>query len=67
MKKTFCLSGLMLDSNHSAQVCKASLYAVVTLYSWTSGDPYLGRQAKHNSLSNLKSYSTLVSKFTQQD
>lgn len=48
MKKTFCLSGLILDSNHSAQVCNANLYAVVTLYSWTSfGDPYLGGKTVH--------------------
>lgn len=54
MKKTFCLSGLMLDSNQSAQVCKASLYAVVTLYSCTSWDPYLAKMKTRDTNWNRK-------------
>lgn len=42
MKNTFWVSGWMFDSNQFAHVFNANLYAVVTLYSWTSsGDPYL--------------------------
>lgn len=47
MKKTFWVLGLMLDSNQFAQVSKANLYAVVTLYSSiSSGLPYLQHNSK---------------------
>lgn len=37
----------MCDSTQLVQVSNASLYAIVTLYSFTSsGDPYLSNQSK---------------------